>query len=73
VRALCAVGQTGQTPCAEHRHVLWEVEFGDRITAGEFCQELLGDVVGAGFFRTARSVDDGDFHTMMEYIPSGIF
>jgi len=24
----------------------------------------LGDVVGAGFFRTARSVDDGDFHIL---------
>jgi len=67
VRTFSVVGKTGKAPGAEVRHVLWEMEFGDQIPAGEFRQELLGDVICAGFFRTVRSIDYGDFHLAMMY------
>ncbi len=43
------------------------MEFGDDITIGKFCYELPGDVVRTGSFRPVGSVDDGDFHWMMDY------
>jgi len=48
------------------------MELSNRVAVCEFRQELPGDVICAGFFRTVRSIDYGDFH-IYAYLSSFFF